>query len=271
MPRGSPPSSARRGSWSSSTSGLTASAPVPANSFGTRSSFCSSTAYRDAVLADAPSRYYRLGEASGGTADDATTTSTTRNGTYPQQPDPRRPRGPGVRPEHRRAVQRQHRPGDDVGPPDQPPDLLDRARVQGHHRRRPDRRFRRRHHRHQQSLRPPHLPVGQRAGRLRHSHQCHQHRRQPGHLPRRRVAPCRRHDRPRRHAPLRRRRAPSIEPQHRFGELQRLLAHRLRQPERLGTHDPSRYHFIGDIDEVAIYPTQLSASRVFAHYVAAGS
>lgn len=38
-----------------------------------------------------------------------------------------------------------------------------------------------------------------------------------------------------------------------------------------GPTTPSRYHFIGDIDEVAIYPTQLSASRVFARYVAAGS
>lgn len=65
----------------------TAAASTPGNTFATRSSFCSTaTAYRNAVTADSPGRWYRLGEASGTTADDATTTATTRNGTYRNTP-----------------------------------------------------------------------------------------------------------------------------------------------------------------------------------------
>ena len=53
---------------------------------------------------------------------------------------------------------------------------------------------------------------------------------------------------------------------HRPG-LQRLLADRRRQPRRLA-NQPSSNYFDGTIDEVAIYPTALTAAQVVDHYVA---
>ena len=74
----------------------------------------------------------------------------------------------------------------------------------------------------------------------------------------------------RRHGPLRRRRARRHEPDRRTRRRERLLAPRWRQPHRLAEH-AGRSALVGTYDEVAVYPTALSADRVLAHYTAAST
>src|SRR6266536_2816201 len=192
--------------------------------------------YTTVVGGDAPYFYWRLCESSGTVAADSSGSSRTRQ--LPRHGHlragrchRRRPGHGGAAPDHP-AQQRvrdheQHHRGRG------PERALARALVQDDHLGRQADRLRQLADRHQLQLRPPHLHDQRRPAGLRrldrqrgHGHLC-------GQLQRRRLPPRGRHPRRWRHGPVRRRHAGRDQPQHHRPGLQRLLAGRWGQSERL--------------------------------------